>query len=143
MKLDPPPMVALLPLGTGNDLGRTLGYGAAADTQDVKEILKTISERTQPARLDRWKVTLTPLKGDKADKTGREIFIQNYLSVGVDALVTYNFHRTRENARIPFSGRLYNKLLYFIYGTKDVLERECKGEGDKRLLRATLTFFFE
>ena len=52
---------------------------------------------------------------------------QNYLSIGVDALVTYSFHRTRENKNVPFSGRLFNKLLYFIYGTKDVLERECKG----------------
>ena len=56
---------------------------------------------------------------------------QNYLSIGVDALVTYNFHHTRENANLPFSGRLFNKLLYFLYGTKDVLERECKGRRDK------------
>ena len=46
--------------------------------------------------------------------------------MGVDALVTYNFHLTRENRSMPFSGRLFNKLLYFVYGTKDVLEHECK-----------------
>ena len=54
---------------------------------------------------------------------------QNYLSIGVDALVTYNFHRTRENkSLVPslLSGRLFNKTLYFLYGTKDVVERECK-----------------
>ena len=56
----------------------------------------------------------------------RELYMQNYLSVGVDALVTYNFHRARESSGWGFSGRLYNKLLYFIYGTKDVLERECQ-----------------
>ena len=54
--------------------------------------------------------------------------MQNYLSVGVDALVTYNFHKARENASGLWgvSGRLFNKLLYFVYGTKDVLERECQ-----------------
>jgi hypothetical protein len=38
------------------------------------------------------------------------------MSVGVDALVTYNFHQARERRTWGLSGRLYNKLLYFIYG---------------------------
>ena len=52
--------------------------------------------------------------------------MQNYLSIGVDALVTYNFHKARESPFYFMSSRLINKLLYFTYGTKDVLERECK-----------------
>ena len=65
---------------------------------------------------------------------GKELFMQNYLSIGVDALVTYNFHKARENASGAWglSGRLFNKLLYFVYGTKDVLEREC-GDLDRIL----------
>ena len=54
------------------------------------------------------------------------IFMQNYLSIGVDALVTYNFHKARESPFYFMSSRLINKLIYFSYGTKDVLERECK-----------------
>ena len=52
--------------------------------------------------------------------------MQNYLSIGVDALVTYNFHKARESPFYFMSSRLINKLIYFSYGTKDVLERECK-----------------
>ncbi len=63
----------------------------------------------------------------RSSSSSRTLFMQNYVSVGVDALVTYNFHRAREERRMPFSGRIFNKILFFVYGTKDVLERECKG----------------
>ena len=52
--------------------------------------------------------------------------MQNYLSIGVDALVTYNFHKARESPFYVMSSRLINKFIYFSYGTKDVLERECR-----------------
>ena len=56
----------------------------------------------------------------------REMFMQNYLSIGVDALVTYNFHKARESPLYLIPSRIVNKLIYFSYGTKDVLERACK-----------------
>ena len=48
--------VAVIPLGTGNDLARTLGWGAGSDSsEDVCEAMARI-ERAQVALMDRWKV---------------------------------------------------------------------------------------
>ncbi|XP_059098066.1 diacylglycerol kinase epsilon-like [Tigriopus californicus] len=135
------PEIALLPLGTGNDLARTLGYGSGGEITDISQLLDLLqtANRLESIPLDRWRVTVRsdhPHYSFKRPlvppRSITEIFVQNYLSIGVDALVTYNFHNARDSKsssshnNSPFSGRLYNKLLYFIYGTKDVLERECK-----------------
>lgn len=45
-----------------------------------------------------------PLIGSK------HLFMYDYLSIGVDAQVTLNFHRTRESPFYIFSSRLFNKV---------------------------------
>lgn len=42
----------------------------------------------------------------------RNLFMYNYISVGVDAQVTLNFHRTRESPFYLFSHRLFNKVSF-------------------------------
>jgi len=122
------PALALVPLGTGNDLGRSLGYGPGLDASaNVREIMQDILYRSKKVMLDRWKVAVKHEKHFGVQFAGiQEIYMQNYLSIGVDALVTFNFHKARESPFYLMSSRLINKLIYFSYGTKDVLERECK-----------------
>lgn len=55
--------------------------------------------------------------------------MSNYFSIGVDALVTFNFHQKRSKLPKILSCRMINKLLFFHYGTKDVLERACRNLG--------------
>ncbi|KRX70093.1 Diacylglycerol kinase epsilon, partial [Trichinella sp. T6] len=120
------PTVAVLPLGTGNDLSRVLGWGDGhSGIVDAAGILQQLSQAT-PVKLDRWLVSVTsPTKlGMKWSKS--EYKMNNYLSVGVDALVTLNFHNRRHSLPRVLSGRFMNKFLFFTYGTKDVLERMCR-----------------
>jgi len=121
-----PPAVAIFPLGTGNDLARTLGWGAGSDSsEDVSDAMARIEE-AHLVEMDRWKVEVVPRRHLRIRLPRTTILMNNYLSIGVDALVTYNFHKARESPFYLISSRIINKLIYFSYGTKDVLERQCQ-----------------
>ncbi|KAG5311936.1 DGKE kinase, partial [Pseudoatta argentina] len=132
LELEPVPSVAIIPLGTGNDLSRVLGWGKQHDSHlDPTELLQKI-QAAEKVKLDRWSVTIKPLSGLGFRGSYRNLFMYNYISVGVDAQVTLNFHRTRESRFYLFSHRIFNKLLYLCFGTQQVVERECK-DLDKSL----------
>ncbi|CAL7933848.1 unnamed protein product [Xylocopa violacea] len=121
--LEPVPSVAIVPLGTGNDLSRVLGWGKEHDPdKDPTDILEEI-QIAQKVKLDRWTVTLKPYSG--LDRSNKTFYMYNYLSVGVDAQITLDFHRTRESRFYFYSSRLFNKLLYLCFGTQQVVKRDC------------------
>ncbi|RLU26489.1 hypothetical protein DMN91_000285 [Ooceraea biroi] len=131
LELEPVPSVAIIPLGTGNDLSRVLGWGKQHDAHlDPLEVLWKV-QAAERIKLDRWSVTIKPY-GLGFRGSNRNLFMYNYISVGVDARVTLNFHRIRESPFYLFSHRIFNKLLYLGYGTQQVVERECK-DLDKSL----------
>ncbi|KAI4494193.1 hypothetical protein M0802_009062 [Mischocyttarus mexicanus] len=126
LQLKPVPAVAILPLGTGNDLSRVLGWGKEHDSNlDPTEILQKI-QLAEKVNFDRWAVTVKPPNGLGSAGSQQNLFMYNYLSVGVDAQVTLDFHRTRQSRFYLFSHRIFNKLLYICFGTQQVMERECK-----------------
>jgi len=125
------PVVAIFPLGTGNDLSRTLGYGSGMDSsENIAEFVSKL-ERGRVVKLDRWKVEVVPKRHLRIRLPKSTLLMNNYLSIGVDALVTYNFHKARESPFYLFSSRIINKLIYFSYGTKDVLQRQCQNLNQK------------
>ncbi|KAI9988121.1 hypothetical protein PInf_024382 [Phytophthora infestans] len=107
------PPIAVLPLGTGNDLARVLGWGAGFSAPtDVSEILSEV-EAAHVSLLDRWQVNI----GDSQ----KRVVLNNYVGVGVDAQVALEFHEQRERSPGLFMSQFVNKLWYSQFGAKNFL----------------------
>ncbi|KRT80304.1 C1 domain containing protein [Oryctes borbonicus] len=126
MDLDPQPAVSLLPLGTGNDLSRVLGWGKENPSEvDVERVIKEISN-AKTTYLDRWKIDITSYRHLGIRMPTKSLYMYNYFSIGVDAQVALDFHRTRESRLYLFSSRVFNKLLYLCFGTQQVVTADCR-----------------
>jgi diacylglycerol kinase (ATP) len=125
MKLENQPAVAILPLGTGNDLGRTLGWGGGYNNESMEAFIKKVIYGKE-VQLDRWTIHTKPSNlnnssnsvnnqnnnsnsNHSADssptndiKPSAEVkkelplkVLNNYFSIGADAKIALDFHSAR------------------------------------------------
>uniref|UniRef100_A0A8C0G0P9 Diacylglycerol kinase n=1 Tax=Chelonoidis abingdonii TaxID=106734 RepID=A0A8C0G0P9_CHEAB len=131
LQLSPQPPVAVLPLGTGNDLARTLNWGGGYTDEPVSKILCHVEDGTI-VQLDRWNLQVErnpdmPQEEieDGARKLPLSVF-NNYFSLGFDAHVTLEFHESREANPEKFNSRFRNKMFYAGAAFSDFLQRSSR-----------------
>lgn len=77
-----PPPVAVLPLGTGNDLSRVLHWGGGFSAVEGQGSLSTFLHDVDHAAvtmLDRWKVNIVEEKSGSEPSYVKSKFMMNYL----------------------------------------------------------------
>ncbi|CAK0764782.1 hypothetical protein CVIRNUC_003193 [Coccomyxa viridis] len=144
LALDPEPHVAVMPLGTGNDLSLSFGWGNTFLKTwinkhiTIYETLKRIGDAEQ-RRLDTWSISLTSGHGDifkelphsleavtfdkeanpppanVSDVTKVKGLFWNYYSVGLDAQAAYGFHSLREKRPWATPTRTINQGWYSFF----------------------------
>ncbi|XP_059183793.1 diacylglycerol kinase zeta-like [Centropristis striata] len=138
LALNPSPPVAVLPLGTGNDLARTLNWGGGYTDEPLSKILSHVEDGTV-VQLDRWNLQVEPNQSagaepdeQQTDKLPLDVF-NNYFSLGFDAHVTLEFHESREANPEKFNSRFRNKMFYagtafsdFLMGSSKDLSKHIK-----------------
>jgi len=114
-----PPM-AILPLGTGNDVSRTLEWGPGYENESLSPILEQV-DSGELIRMDRWFCDMKPFS---CEDTGapKNLIMNAYFGMGVDAEVALMFHEMREANPSMFKNRTTNKGIYTTLGVKAMVK---------------------
>ncbi|KAJ4924561.1 hypothetical protein JOQ06_003516, partial [Pogonophryne albipinna] len=127
LQMNPQPPVAVLPLGTGNDLARTLNWGGGYTDEPVSKVLCHVEDGSV-VQLDRWNLLVE--KGAAQPEEGTQNLplnvFNNYFSLGFDAHVTLEFHESREANPEKFNSRFRNKMFYAGAAFSDFLQRSSR-----------------
>ncbi|XP_048010872.1 diacylglycerol kinase iota isoform X7 [Megalobrama amblycephala] len=127
LQMNPQPPVAVLPLGTGNDLARTLNWGGGYTDEPVSKVLCHVEDGTV-VQLDRWNLQVERSAAQPEEGTQKlplNVF-NNYFSLGFDAHVTLEFHESREANPEKFNSRFRNKMFYAGAAFSDFLQRSSR-----------------
>ncbi|CAN9508492.1 unnamed protein product [Ophioblennius macclurei] len=127
LQMSPQPPVAVLPLGTGNDLARTLNWGGGYTDEPVSKVLCQVEDGSV-VQLDRWNLQVEKSSTQPEEGTQKlplNVF-NNYFSLGFDAHVTLEFHESREANPEKFNSRFRNKMFYAGAAFSDFLQRSSR-----------------
>ncbi|KAL2502319.1 Diacylglycerol kinase 7 [Forsythia ovata] len=142
----PVPPTGIIPLGTGNDLSRSFGWGGSFPFNWKSAVKRTLDRIANGSicRLDSWHVLISMPSGEDLDTPyslketeetplDQELEVEgelpekvscyqgvfyNYFSIGMDAQVAYGFHHLRNEKPYLAQGPISNKIIYSGYSCK-------------------------
>ena len=119
--------LGILPLGTGNDLSKALGWGATFTASDpLDRVLYNIMQ-AKKVQLDRWILKVTPITFDgSAPGEPSSMYINNYFSIGTDAEIALQFHEKRQKDPEGFKSPIKNKIVYTFLGASEMFSSNNK-----------------
>ncbi|KAI5057771.1 hypothetical protein GOP47_0027786 [Adiantum capillus-veneris] len=161
LKLTHPPPIATVPLGTGNNLPYSFGWGKKNPGTDLESVKKFLFQvyTAKPMNIDSWHVVMKmatpsgsvePVKlphslhpfnkvseSDVLHEAGSQTFrggFWNYFSIGMDAQVAYEFHRRRQQHPELFKNQLLNQGAYAMIGvTQGWFMANCTHPSSKNI----------
>ncbi|XP_072307548.1 diacylglycerol kinase theta [Eucyclogobius newberryi] len=119
------PPLAILPLGTGNDLSRVLRWGPGYSADPPPSVLQSVEE-AEEVLMDRWTILLD---AQDLSQTGTDngyleppkiVQMNNYFGLGIDAELSLDFHLAREDDPDKFTSRFHNKGVYVKVGLQKI-----------------------
>jgi len=127
--------VGVIPLGTGNDMARFLGWGVGYRGEPLAPVIQSLA-KSETRLLDRWQIDVesTAHTGIASLKIPQPVF-NNYLSFGADAQIALDFHEKRNASPRRYANRVFNKLAYGCIS--------CNTFFDRRYLFGNIANYFE
>jgi len=126
--------VCVFPLGTGNDLARSLKYGSKYSGTSVATLCQWILDSAS-VYMDRWKIDLKELESPPTSPS--QGLVQhdgmtptlnppqarwnNYFSIGSCAHITMGFHLSREQNPRKHNSRMKNRHQFGMLGLREIL----------------------
>jgi diacylglycerol kinase (ATP) len=121
------PPLGVIPIGTGNDMSRTLNWGGGVSSRGLRTVgrlMENMESTTRIEEIDLWTVVVHQ---HGSNETIRHQMI-NYVSFGVDASITYDFQNIRRNCQPLLCCQCLSKAMFVpagclnVFGKRDISE---------------------